>query len=181
MMFAATVILLLAGPTLQFTAQSRSNELLELYPEDDTSKVSACQGGEIITCTFAMANRDILVNPDHPDIVLPTGDKLVFEHSSDAAGAQELFYKNDEGAEAILTVKYNSVYGNVELGDGRVFEIEKFEGLAVLWKEVNQDYFTDEDESLKALSDCPNWHPRCPINRAGGCIDKRTDCAMRAA
>merc|ERR1719187_1147806 len=162
MMFAALVILLLAGPTLQFTAQSRSNELLELYPDDDTSNVPACQGGEIITCTFAMANRDILVNPDHPDIVLPTGDKLAFEHSSGGAGAQDLFYKNDEGAEATFTVKRYSVYGNVELGDGREFEIEKFEGLGVLWKEVNQDYFTDEDESLKAVSGCHPTEPFCP-------------------
>merc|ERR1719187_1077625 len=154
-MFSVLLGLLSAGLSLQFTVVSRSANLLELHPDMVNSNFESCNAEDVLSCTLATVNLDIITNADHPDIVLPTGDILVFDHCSHMEGEQEpgepalpetIVYRNQDESEAVLTIVGISLYGHVELGDGRNFEIEKVEGSAVLWKEMDQTFWIDEAE-----------------------------------
>merc|ERR1719187_2616605 len=183
-MFSVLLVLLLAGSSLQFTAVSRSANLLELHPDMVNSNFESCNAEDVLSCTLATINLDILTNADHPDIVLPTGDILFFDHSSHMEGEHEpgepalpetIVYRNQDESEAVLTIVGISLYGHVELGDGRNFEIEKVEGIAVLWKEMNQALWTDEADPVEYRgSPLPHMADRMDDLLAQGRADRTT-------
>jgi len=148
-------ILLVAAVASGVPKQRRSYNLLTLDTSVDTSTFPACEADEIISCVAATVNWDSLKNPEEDTIILPTGDELFessyiqkygFEHH-DALGDTPLSfqYKNKDGAEAVLTYRGNSLYGDLDLGKSGDFIIEQYNEEYVLWIEVDQQKFEDGD------------------------------------
>merc|ERR1712121_18911 len=121
----------------------------------DTSTFPACQGEELISCVAATVNWDSLRNPEEDSIILPTRDEL-FESeyiqkygfdNHDSLGDQPISfqYKNKDGSEAVLTYTGDSLYGDIDLGDGGDYLIEQHDDEYVLWIQVDQTKFNDEE------------------------------------
>merc|ERR1719187_45799 len=151
-------VLLLLTPLVSAGLMRASKNLLNLDPAVDVSNSLACKGVEVKDCVAATVNWDALKSPEQDSIILPTGDELFEktflqtygERNIDVLGnfPASFKYKNDAGAEAILTYKANSLYGNVELGDGSAYLIEKYNDNYILWKEIDQSMFNDESSRM---------------------------------
>jgi hypothetical protein len=148
------LLLSLASVASGVPAQRGSYNLLTLDPSVDTSTFPNCQEPTIISCVAATVNWDALKNPEQNTIILPSGDEM-FESAyipqygsehHDYLGELPLSfqYKNDEGSEAVLTYKGNSLYGDIDLADGGDYVIEKHNDEYVLWIEVDQSKEDDE-------------------------------------
>jgi len=149
------IVLLFASVASGVPTLRRSYNLLTLDTTVDTSTFPACQGEEIISCVAALVNWDSLRNPEEDSIILPTGDELYESvyiqkygfDNHDALGDQPISfqYKNKDGAEAVLTYTGDSLYGDIDLGDGGDYLIEQHDDVYVLWIQVDQNKFMDEE------------------------------------
>merc|ERR1719187_409153 len=149
------IVLLFASVASGVPTLRRSYNLLSLDTTVDTSTFPACQGEEIISCVAALVNWDSLRNPEEDSIILPTGDELYESvyiqkygfDNHDALGDQPISfqYKNKDGAEAVLTYTGDSLYGDIDLGDGGDYLIEQHDDVYVLWIQVDQNKFMDEE------------------------------------
>jgi len=120
-------------------------EFISLDPGVDTADIPACFDFDAVDCIAATVDFDALKTAE--DISLPGG--VTFSRQTlltETDGAKSVAFVNDQGDEALFTIRNGNAFGHVEYPDGSVYLLENCGEGCHVWKLEDETEWEDEPE-----------------------------------